>query len=75
MPVMGVWVRVPPLRQIRKHTAISTSFLQGKYSINGIMRLRRHSQEISVRIRLNMFSVYGGLAEWTIAAVLKTVDP
>lgn len=38
------------------------------------MRLRRNSQEISVRIRLNMFSVYGRLAEWMIALVLKTSE-
>ena len=73
MPVMGVWVRVPLLRQIRKHTAISTSFLQRKYSINGIMRLRRHSQEISVRIRLNMFSVYGGLLKLVKRMLLKSI--
>lgn len=38
------------------------------------MRLRRHFQEISVRARLNMFSVYGRLAEWMIALVLKTSE-
>ena len=31
-------------------------------------------QEISVRARLNMFSVYGRLAEWMIALVLKTSE-